>query len=140
MLKPLHQGISVPDMDAAIAWYSNVFGFEKISDDVEPMLNSRVVFLHLDGFELELFQYLGTDAKPMPEERKMPNDDLKTCGTKHVAYAVDDLEALYRSLVEKQVDVAVPPFPMHRDLVCFIRDNSGVLIELIERNALENAQ
>lgn len=133
ILVPLHQGISVPDVEASAAWYQEVFGFEKVSDEVAAPLNCRIVFLRLGEFELELFQYLGEDGKPLPEERKFPNEDLKTCGTKHVAYGVEDLPALVAMLQEKQVDIVMPPFPMHEDLVCFIRDNSGVLLELIQR-------
>ena len=131
-LTPLHQGISVPDMDASIAWYQEVFGFEVVKDDVVPPLNSRIVFVEKDGFQLELFQYLGEDGKPLPPERKLPNEDLKTCGTKHVAYGVENMAALMAHLQEKQVDVVMGPFPMAGDLVCFIRDNSGVLLELIQ--------
>ena len=135
-LTPLHQGITVPDADAAIAWYQDVFGFEVVSDEFAPPLNCRIVFVEKDGFQLELFQYLGEDGKPLPPERRIPNEDVKTCGTKHVAYGVESMAETEAHLREKQVDIVMPPFPMNRDLVCFIRDNSGTLIELIQQNAL----
>jgi methylmalonyl-CoA/ethylmalonyl-CoA epimerase len=133
MLTPLHHGISVENMEESIAWYEKNFKAEVISDDFEEMLNARVVFMRLGTFEIELFEYKGTDKKPVPEERKMPNEDLKTCGTKHVAYLVEDLETFVDQLKKNGVDIAAGPFPMHTEKVCFIRDNSGVLIELIER-------
>ena len=132
MLKPLHQGISVPDVDASAAWYETVFGFRVISDAVVPRLCARIVFLELDGFQLELFQYLGEDGHPLPEERRHPDEDLKTCGTKHVAYGVKDMAAMMAHLKAHQVTVIKPPFDMNGDWVCFIADNSGTLIELIE--------
>ena len=135
-LTPLHQGISVPDVDAAVCWYRDVFGFEVVSEEFAPPLNCRIVFLEKDGFQLELFQYMGEDGKPLPEERKTPNEDIKTCGTKHVAYGVSNMAETVAHLQEKQVDIAMGPFPMNGDLVCFIRDNSGTLIELIEQNAM----
>lgn len=131
-LTPLHQGISVPNVEASVAWYKEVFGFEVVKDDIVPPLNSRIVFVEKDGFQLELFQYLGEDGKPLPPERREPNEDLKTCGTKHVAYAVEDMGALMARLEEVKADVVMGPFPMAGDLVCFIRDNSGILLELIQ--------
>lgn len=132
MITPLHQGISVPDMDASIKWYSDVFGFTKLSDTFIKFLNARVVFLGLYGFQIELFQYMGADKKPVPPERLEPNEDIKTCGTKHVAYAVENMASLIEHFEEKGVDIVKPPFQMEGDTVCFIRDNSGVLIELIQ--------
>lgn len=132
MLRPLHQGISVPDMDASVEWYQTMLGFEALSDEFVPPLNARIVFLARDGWQLELFQYLGEDKKPLPQERRHPNEDLKTCGTKHVAYAVDDLKGLIARFGEMGGDVVMPPFPMHENLVSFVRDNSGILLEFIE--------
>lgn len=132
MLKPLHHGISVPDADASIRWYGDLFGFRVKSDEFVPPLNARIVFLENDCFQLELFQYMGGDGKPVPPERFNPDEDLKTGGTKHVAYAVEDLAGLYATLCEKQVTVVKPPFPMNGDMVCFIRDNADILLELIE--------
>ena len=132
MLKPLHHGISVPDADASALWYEDIFGFRKKSDEFIPPLNTRIVFLEKDGFELELFQYMGEDGKPLPPDRLTADEDLKTCGTKHVAYAVEDLPALYAELVAKGVTVVRPLAPMNEDLMCFIRDNSDILLELIQ--------
>lgn len=132
MLKPLHQGISVPDMEASVAWYQEVLGCRVLSDEVAPPLNARIVFLDLDGFQLELFQYLGEDGKPLPEERRTPDEDLKVCGTKHVAYAVDDLDRLISHLEAHNVTVLKPKFRMGNDWILFIADNAGTILELIE--------
>ena len=132
MITPLHEGISVPDMDAAIRWYQRAFGFRLQSDKVLPALNSRVAFLELNGFQLELFQYLGADGHPLPPERREPNEDLKTCGVKHVAFRVDDMAELMAHLENIGADVAMAPFEMGANLVCFVRDCSGSLIELIQ--------
>lgn len=132
MLTPLHQGITVPDVEAAADWYRDVFQFELVRDELVPALNCRIIFLRSGAFELELFQYLGPDGKPLPEERRLPNEDIKTCGTKHVAYRVESMAEMAAHLRRKRVDIAAGPFPMNGDTVCFIRDNSGTLIELIE--------
>jgi len=132
-ITPLHQGISVPDAEAAAAWYADVFGFEPVRRERNEALNAKIVFLRSGAFELELFEYLGEDARPLPPERREPNEDIKTCGTKHVAYRVENMDRMAAWLRAKDVDFAMPPFDMNGDQVCFIRDCAGTLIELIQK-------
>ena len=57
-LRPLHIGISVTDMDQAIAWYGKHLGFQLVKDDgFLPPLGARVCFLQQGDFQVELFQY-----------------------------------------------------------------------------------
>jgi methylmalonyl-CoA/ethylmalonyl-CoA epimerase len=56
MIRPLHLGISVPDMDASVEWYREMLGFNKISDEFVEFLNARTVFMQLGDFQIELFQ------------------------------------------------------------------------------------
>ena len=131
-LKPLHQGISVTDMDRSLKWYSEVLGFEPVSRQFEPGLGATVAFLRRDDFEIELFEYKGSDRNDLADDRKLPNEDLKYIGTKHVAYAVEDMEEAVTELKEKGVHLATPILNMHGQLVCFVNDPDGILIELIQ--------
>ena len=131
-IKPLHQGISVTDMDRSMKWYSEVLGFEPVSRQFEPGLGAVVAFLRRDDFEIELFEYQGSDRHDLPDDRKVPNEDLKYIGTKHVAYAVEDMEGAISELKEKGVHMATPLLDMHGQLVCFINDPDGILVELIQ--------
>ena len=82
-------------------------------------------------FVLELFCIPGAAA--LPEERRHPATDLRTHGIKHVAYAVRDIRALMEHLKAKGVDV-VWDVVLHDDTLCaFVRDNSGNLVEFVER-------
>ena len=130
VLKPLHVGISVSNMEASVEWYRKNLGFEKKQDDYAPPLKARVCFIEKDGFELELFQY--DDPKPIPEERKTPNTDLQTIGTKHVAFLTDDMQALKKGFVENGVDIA-HEVTLEGNAVMFVRDPDGVLIEFIQK-------
>ncbi|MBQ9980269.1 MAG: VOC family protein [Oscillospiraceae bacterium] len=132
MFKPLHHAISVADAEASAKWYNEIFGFTTVSDTVAAHLNARKIMMELDGFQLEIFQYLGDDAKCVPEDRLNPNDDLKTYGTKHVAYQVENLRELTAELNVKGVRIVKGPVPNGNDLLTFILDNSDVLIELME--------
>ncbi len=130
--KVLHTGISVRNMDESVAWYEKNLGFSPVSDDYAPPLSARIVFLRRDDldYELELFQY--DDPKPIPSERLIPNSDLQTIGTKHVAFLVDNMEELKKGFLENGVEI-VHEVHMGTDSVMFIHDCNGVLIEFIQK-------
>lgn len=126
----LHAGISVNNMDESIAWYRNNLGFEVVKDDgFVPPLKAHIVFMEKDGFQLELFEYEA--PKKIPEDRLLPNTDLQTVGTKHIAFATDNMDALKAGFVENGVDIA-HEVRMGDDAVMFVRDCNGVLIEFIQ--------
>jgi catechol 2,3-dioxygenase-like lactoylglutathione lyase family enzyme len=129
--KALHAGISVYDMEKAIQWYKDNLEFEVIKDDYVKPLKARLVFIRNKAFEIELFQY--DEPKEIPEERKTPNSDLQTVGTKHIAFEVANMETLKEKFLKNNVDIA-HEVTMEGNTVMFIRDNSGVLIELIQNN------
>ena len=130
--KVLHTGVSVYNMDESVAWYEKILGFKAISDDYVPPLGARIVFMRRDDldYEIELFQY--DEPKKIPEDRLTPNSDLQTVGTKHVAFQVDDMDALKATFVENDVDIA-HEVRMGTDAVMFIRDINGVLFEFIQK-------
>lgn len=128
----LHVGISVYNMEESIEWYRKNLGFEVVKEDgYIPPLKAKIVFIEKDGFQIELFEY--DEPKALPEERRMPNSDLQTVGTKHVAFAVDNMEQLKAGFVENGVDIAHEAC-MDGDSVMFVRDCNGVLIEFIQSN------
>jgi methylmalonyl-CoA/ethylmalonyl-CoA epimerase len=130
-LRPDHAGISVADLEASIAWYCDVLGFslDRVVDIPED--TGRLALLRNGDFILELFCISG--AAPLPEERRHPAGDLRTHGIKHVAYAVHNIRALMKELRAKGVDV-VWDVVLHDGALCaFVRDNSGNLVEFVER-------
>lgn len=129
--KVLHTGISVYNMEESVAWYQKNLGFEVVKDDgYVPPLKAKIVFIEKDGYQIELFEY--DEPKNIPEDRLMPNTDLQTVGTKHVAFATDDMDALKARFVENGVDIA-HEVRMGGDAVMFVRDCNGVLIEFIQQ-------
>lgn len=128
-LKPLHAGISVADMDESIRWYGDVLGFEFVRLDEVEQLGAKIAFLRHGDFEIELFEH--RDRRPVPDDRRHPDTDMVTQGTKHIAFAVADFEDAVARLRQKGVDFAKEPFEMTGTPVCFIRDPSGTVIELI---------
>ena len=135
-LKPLHCGVSVPNIDESIAWYEEKLDFKLVYKKFMPFLNAHIAFLEHGSFSIELFEVL--DGKPLPYERRIPNHDIKTHGTKHVAYAIEDMRSFAETLKALGVDFATEIMNIENSLVLFIRDNAGNLIEFIEEgNNLE---
>ena len=130
IFKPLHVGISVGNMEEALDWYKRNLDFELIKDDYVPPLGARICFIRgCGGYEIELFQY---DApKAIPEDRKMPNSDLQTIGTKHLAIQVKDMAGFKEKYLAYGGDIA-HEVTMCGESVMFIRDPDGVLVELIQ--------
>lgn len=128
---PLHVGISVDNMEESLEWYRKNLDFELVKDNYVPPLGARICFVRNGDFELELFRY--DDPKPIPADRLTPNSDLQTIGTKHVAFQVPDMKALKEKFLANGVDIA-HEVTMEGNSVMFVRDNSGVLIEFIQKN------
>ena len=108
MVKALHTGISVSDMERSLKWYSDVLGFEPTGKDFyAPPLGARISFIRgLGGYEIELFQY---DApKAIPEDRLKPNSDLQTIGTKHLAIQVADMAGFKEKAVAYGIAECTP--------------------------------
>ncbi|MBI4786030.1 MAG: VOC family protein [Chloroflexi bacterium] len=130
-VKPHHCGISVPDLEASIAWYRDMLGFvlkERVTLDAA---SAKVAVLKHGDFLVELFEVTG--AAPLPDERRYPNLDLRTHGTKHVALAVPDIRVVVAELKRRGVDVAMDTTVIGDQSFAFIRDNAGNLIELVQQ-------
>jgi methylmalonyl-CoA/ethylmalonyl-CoA epimerase len=131
VLKPHHCGISVPDLEAAISWYRDMLGFSVETRMTLEAVGAKVAFIKHGDFCIELFEVAG--AASLLDERRYPNEDLRTHGTKHIAFSVDDLKSVVDTLKERGVDMAMDVMDMPDGKVAFIRDNAGTLIELVEQ-------
>jgi methylmalonyl-CoA/ethylmalonyl-CoA epimerase len=127
-----HIGISVPDLDASIAWYGRMFGFELEMRQHLPIIPADIAFLRRGDFRIELFQVEG--AAPLPPERREPNLDLRTHGNKHLCWRLEDVPATVACLRERGADIVFEK-TINGTPMAFIRDNAGNLIELIQRRS-----
>lgn len=124
-----HGGVSVPSLDEAIEWYGRVLGFEVEKCFHIERARARTAMLRKGSLRFELFEVEG--AKPLPEERRFPPDDLRTHGNKHVAFCVANLEAFLEEMTGRGADIAL----VVRESFgrgCFLRDCAGNLIEFVE--------
>jgi catechol 2,3-dioxygenase-like lactoylglutathione lyase family enzyme len=107
-------GMTVADADRSIAFYSQVLGFEKVSDvevwgrEYEQFqgvfgVRMRVVRMRLGDESIELAEYLTPKGRPMPLDSR-GNDGW----FQHVAIIVSDMDRAYARLREHRVQHASP--------------------------------
>jgi len=133
-LKHHHGGVSVPDLEASIAWHCDVLGFE-VEDRFEiPNANAKVAMLKRGDLRMEIFEVAG--AQPLPEDRRVPDRDLKTHGNKHVCFAIQSVADVEREFRAKGVDIVFVGHLKDKPPNIFIRDNFGNLLEFIEQTDL----
>ena len=146
---PHHFSISVPNIDEAIRFWADVFGAKLEFQFQLAALGGKGAFLAIGPLKLELWELAG--AKPVPEERKTPNSDLLTNGTKHMAFSVPDLQTVLEALHDAGVTIVAVQRnrgqPMREEadprlafdparkpaFAAFIQDPAGTLIEILNR-------
>jgi methylmalonyl-CoA/ethylmalonyl-CoA epimerase len=128
-----HFGISVPDLNAAIAWYRDMLGFEVEKRVSIPQIPAEIAFVRRGDFRIEIFQVEG--AAPLPADRRIPNRDLHTHGNKHMCFEVPDVPAAVKRLRERGADIAFEISAEHHpdgNPTAFVRDVAGNLIEFLQ--------
>lgn len=107
-------GMTVADMDRSIAFYSQVLGFDTISDvevwgeDYERLqgvfgLRTRVVRMRLGDETLELTEYLTPRGRPIPVDSRSHDHWFQ-----HIAIIVTDMDRAYAWLRQRRVEHASP--------------------------------
>jgi methylmalonyl-CoA/ethylmalonyl-CoA epimerase len=125
-----HVGIAVPDLDAAVERYREMFG-------VEPAHRERVESQGVDEVLFRVgvsyIQLLGALGPDTPVGRFL---DKRGGGIHHVAYRVDDVAAALETLKERGARlVDETPRPGSRGTtIAFVHPASteGVLVELVQ--------
>ena len=124
-----HGAMSVPNLEAAIAWWHDVLGFEVAERFAIPSIPAEVAMLRNGPLHIELFEVAG--AKPLPAERREVDADLHTHGNKHVSFAVENVHAFAAELRRRGADIVwVREMPHGSNI--FIRDNAGNLLEFVQ--------
>ena len=140
-----HVAVSVPELERAIEWYQAILGFEVEHRFEVAAIPARAAFIRRGALRIELWEASG--GATVPPQRREPNSDLLTGGTKHVAFRVTDLQGCLVRLQARGVDIAAvqrqPTEPMRAEedpadatrgpaFAAFIRDPGGTLVELLD--------
>lgn len=118
-----HTGVTVPDMDQAVAFFTDIVGCQKamsfgpFADDkgtfmqdllgVDPKAVIEQITLMRcgSGSNIELFKYKAPDQRDL----KQKNSDI---GAFHLAFYVDDIKAAKAFLDQKGVATRMGPLPV----------------------------
>jgi methylmalonyl-CoA/ethylmalonyl-CoA epimerase len=127
-----HVGIAVPDLDEAVAFYEETFGFTKVHEEVNEEQGVREAMLAVGDGDTQV-QLL---APLTPESTIARFLDRNGPGIQQVAYRVSDIDDAVRSLEEQGLRLLydAPRRGTAGSRVNFVhpKDAGGVLVELVE--------
>lgn len=127
-MKYLHTMVRVTDLDAALDFYCNQLGLLEVDRKEVPAGRFTLVFLAAPG-----------DESAQVELTWNWDRETYTGGRNfgHLAYAVDDIYALCKKLMDAGVTINRPPRDGH---MAFIRSPEGISIELLQEGEALPAQ
>lgn len=136
-----HCGIVVSDMERSLRFYRDLLGLKvvrtmdesgKYIDDMLSLQNVRVTTVKISADSgptlVELLEF-----KSPPRQPRGDNDPC-SIGLSHIAFTVDNLDAVYHRLSRAGVRFNAPPqlSPDGYVKVTFCQDPDGTLVELVE--------
>jgi catechol 2,3-dioxygenase-like lactoylglutathione lyase family enzyme len=141
-----HVGITVSDLDRALGFYRDLLGLRVIADtsvaepEVAELLGLDSVQLRIadldsgDGRVVELIQYL------QPKGRRIAYESTDSA-TAHLAFTVDDLDALRERLTSagatvvsrRPITISEPGGSFDGAICLYVRDPDGLILELVQR-------
>jgi len=128
-----HVGISVADLEKAVAWYSAALDLREESSFALPHYDFRgVILVSPTGFRIELLERTGsTPGLSAPD----PHTAALTHGYGHMALRIDDVDAAFEELLAAGASERMAPrdAPTPGLRMAFVADPEGNLIELLNR-------
>jgi len=120
MLKYLHTMVRVSDLDASLDFFCNKLGLRELQRRESEQGRFTLVFLAAEGNDdAQIELTYNWDPEHYGEGRNFG----------HIAYRVDDIYALCKSLQDKGVTINRPP----RDgRMAFIRSPDNISVELLQ--------
>ena len=137
-----HTGITVSNLERSLAFWRDVLGFElshrahqtgELAEEITgvPGAEISLAVLKAPGHKIELLEYRA------PKDRK--RIDVRPCdvGSTHVAFTVDNLEAVLKAIAASGWRTAGEPQtlssgPNAGKRVIYVRDPDGTTIEFMQ--------
>ena len=127
-----HVGVAVPDLDAAVEFYSRTYGMRMLHEEVNEEQGVREAMMAV-GDSGSCIQLL---APLTPESTIAKFLDRSGPGIQQLAYRVDDIEAVSATLRDRGMRLLydTPKRGTSGSRVNFIhpKDAGGILVELVE--------
>jgi glyoxylase I family protein len=137
-----HTGITVSNLERSLAFWRDVLGFElshrahhtgKLASEVTGVPGAEILIAVLKGYghKIELLEYLA------PKDRKQINVRPCDVGSVHVAFTVDDLDAVLNTIAASGWHSGGKPQtlrsgPNTGKRVIYVRDPEGIIIEFMQ--------
>ena len=96
-----HVGITVSDIDKSIKWYEINFSSKLVRQFDKPDLKLKGATIKLEDSLIELLQPY--KPKQLKDKTADLSSFLKKPGANHLAFATDDINALYEKLKQNNV-------------------------------------
>lgn len=130
-----HVGIVVKNMKQMVKFYQDKLGMSLIGERNQTpgcilenfKVPKKVVFIDAGNTIIELLDY-GPFTEERPKEGKR-----EIIGITHIAFSVDDVYETVRDLKRKGVSIDVEPVEGDNDILAFIKDPEGNLLELYRK-------
>lgn len=129
-MKFYHIALSVADSRTTAKWYQDKLGFTLLNSKEYPEFGTKISFLKLNDFRLELIE----DVNSTPQKRDTPPKHTLIQGMAQFSFTIDNMDEVAEQLKAKNVDFAWGPIA-YEDLglkFLFVRDNEGNLIQFFE--------
>ena len=137
-----HTGITVANLERSLAFWRDVLGFElshrphqtgELASEITGVPGADISIAVLKGYghKIELLEYLA------PADRRHLRPRPCDVGSMHVAFVVDDLDALLRVIAASGWQAAGEPQtlkagPNSGKCVVYVRDPDGTTIEFMQ--------
>ena len=145
--KIYHVGLTVSDLDRSIAFYKDVLGLEfqgeimMTGEETDKMFQkknckARVAYLNgskvLEAPPIELIQFAEEDVNKV-------KSNLFTTSISEVCFYTDDIDSVYKTLIENHVECLSEPqyFDFRADgfgesRAFYFRDPDGIILEMMQ--------
>ena len=142
MLRSLHHtAISTPDLERAVSFYRDLFGFEVVMEmdwpqgyaGVDAIMGiegtaAQAVMLRREDSMIEIFECSAPEVKSQAVDRPVCDH-----GITHFCFLVEGIQAEYERLGEAGMEFHCPPQDSGAGIVAtYGRDPDGNVIELLE--------
>ncbi len=120
-----HVAILTDDFEKSKKFYTEILGFTVLKETYREERKSYKLDLAINGhYQIELFSF--------PEFRERQSFP-EAKGLRHLAFAVDDIEAAVNELISKKVNVqGIRADELTNKRFCFFYDPNGQPLELYE--------
>ena len=122
-----HVSITVNNLEESKKFYQDFFWLKCIKKFERKDLWAKAVFLELDGFYIELWQF--KDMKENSDDL----EDIKFRGIRHIAFEVENLDRIIEDFRNKWLKAGKPKLWASWHYYSFTVDPNGVALELYQK-------